>query len=459
MTANVLEASLGLVSLFCAHTAIEQADDLRAQRWLAQRLPAVMSREGRVIHAPGNPLAMDDPSLLFDTDFRSNPAWMGHPVLVAAQARREVCDRTTVVGYMRGEPVISYQAFQTPPYSGVVVDWLRALPETDPRMLDKLPRVTWDQAVDHAVAWHEDLAARREDRGAGSAGTVDCTPVPGMPGWAWVHLVTKAALDHEGSVMGHCVGDGGYDDHAWPGGARPDRWDVDAGIWSLRDPDGKSRVTVDLDFDGIRQAHGPGNDRPEAETAPAFEALLARFVKPGFPFDVPYWLVREGSGATRMRTEEEAQAEYRAIGYDTQLARVFFRPVGSGAFQDLGDIDAFRLDTTVTRRDRQRNRNRVVGGVEIEVQETPVQFRMIASSEIVQRMQRAREVEVLSVLLAGDADEVLVYEPAQQDEEIVREVSFTAPAVAPVPSRRARHAMQQPWFRQHERQQEGRRPR
>lgn len=84
---------------------------------------------------------------------------------------------------------------------------------------------------------------------------------------------------------------------------------------------------------------------------------------------------------------------------------------------------------------------------------------MIASSEIVQRMQRAREVEVLSVLLAGDADEVLVYEPAQQDEEIVREVSFTAPAVAPVPSRRARHAMQQPWFRQHERQQEGRRPR
>ncbi|MBI1689547.1 hypothetical protein [Methylorubrum sp. DB1722] len=392
MTAHVLEASLGLISLFCAHTAIEQVDDLRAQSWLAQRLPAVMSREGRIIHAPGNPLAIDDPVLLFDTEFRPNPDWMGHPVIVAAQARREVCDRTAVVGYLRGELVVSYQAFETPPYSGVVVDWLRALPETDPRMLDKLPRVTWDQAVDHAVAWHEDLAARRVDRGAGSAGTVDCTPVPSMPGWAWVHLVTKAALDHEGSAMGHCVGDGGYDQHAWPGGARPDRWDVDAGIWSLRDPEGRSHVTVDLDFDGIRQAHGPGNDRPEPETAPAFEFLLARFVKPGFPFDVPYWLVREEDGATRMRTEEYARAVFRAIReecYAMLHGQVFFRPVGGGEF-----------------------------------------------------------------------DAVAVCEPALPLVEIEWvEVSYTAPAVAPVPSRRARHAMQQPWFRQHERQLEGRRPR
>lgn len=412
MTAHVLEASLGLISLFCAHTAIEQVDDLRAQSWLAQRLPAVMSREGRVIHAPGNPLVEEDPSLLFDTAFRSNPAWSGHPILVAAQARREVCDRTAVVGYLRGEPVVSYQAFQTPPYSGVVVDWLRALPEIEPRMLDKLPRVTWSQAVDHAVAWHDDLAARREDRGAGSAGTVDCTPVPSMPGWSWVHLVTKAALDHEGSVMGHCVGDGGYDQHAWPGGVRPDRWDVDAGIWSLRDPDGKSRVTVDLGFAGIWQAQGPGNDRPDPDTAPAFESLLARFVKPGFPFDVPYWLVREDSGATRMRTGEEARAEFRAIReerYDIPYGQVFFRQVGA--------VEMFR------------------------------------------RMERARDAEVLAALL-GDEDGVSVYEPALQPEEIVRgEISYVAPALARGPSRRARHAMQQPWFRQHERQHEGRRPR
>lgn len=409
---HVLEASLGLIHVFCAHAALDQLTDLRAQTWFAQRLPAVMTRESRIIWSPGDPLVADDPSLLFDTAFRTRADWAAHPVVVAAQARRETFDRTAVVGYLRGEPVVSYAGFEAPGYSGVVVDWLNALPEIAPRLLDRLMRMTWDQAVDHAVAWHEDLAARREDRGAGSAGTVDCTPVPSMPGWAWVHLVTAAALDHEGSVQGHCVGDGGYDRHAWPGGVRPDRWDVDAGIWSLRDPDGKSLVTVEIDFDGIRQAQGPGNARPEPETAPAFEALLARFVKPGFPYRLPYWLVREESGATRLRTKEDHHAELRTLGYDTQHGRVFFRMDGDASFQDLGDVDAFRLDLTPTRRDRRRNQ--VVGGVEA----------------------------------------------ALQPEEIERVViSFTAPAVAHGPSRRARHAMQQPWFRQHERLQEGRRPR
>lgn len=408
---RTLEASLGIVHLFCSHTAVSHVTDPRAQAWLALRLPAEMVRDSRIIWITRSPLVDADTSLLFADDFRADPALAGHSVVVAAQARREVYDRATVSGYLRGEPVVAYGGFEAPDYSAVIIDWLNALPEVNPRLLDRIMRITWAQAIDLAVEWHDDLAARRDDGLAGSAGTADPTPVAGMPGWEWVHLVTRIALDLEGKVMGHCVGDGGYDRHSWPNGVRPEDWDADAGIWSLRDPEGKSLVTVEIDFDGIRQAQGPGNARPEPETAPAFEALLARIVKPGFPFDVPYWLVREETGATRLHTKEDHQAELRAVGYDTQLGQVFFRPVGAGAFQDLGDVDAFRLDLTPTRRDRRRNR--VAAGVETDL----------------------------------------------QDEEVVREISFTAPAVAHGPSRRARHAMRQPWFRQHERQQEGRRPR
>lgn len=311
-----LEASLGILHVFAAHTAIDAVDDMRAAHWLAERLPAECVRMDRVVHFP-SPIATMHPELLFNTRFRENRDFAGHAVLVAAKARREIFDRTAMVGYLRGETVVTYDTAETPDYTQVVVDWLNALPDVHPRMLDKLPRVTWQQAIDHGIRWHDRLAARRSDGIAGNTGTVDRLDVQVMPGWYWVHLVTKRSLDAEGAVMGHCVGSG-YDHTTWECGVRPDDWRADAGIWSLRDPTGRSRVTVEISFDGIEQAQGPGNARPEAETCPAFESLLAQFVKPGFTFDVPYWLVREESGATRLRTDEEARADYEAVRRNMQ---------------------------------------------------------------------------------------------------------------------------------------------
>ena len=450
-----LEASLGILNIFAAHTAIDAVDDLRAAHRLAEKLPAQCVRSDRVIHFP-SPLAAMFPELLFDTRFRENPDFAGHAVLVAAKARREVFDRTAMVGYLRGEAVVTYDTAETPDYTKVVVDWLNALPDVDPCMLDKLRRVTWQQAIDHGIRWHERLAARRADGIAGNAGTVDRLDVPVMSGWYWCHLITKRALDAEGAVMGHCVGSG-YDYLTWPGGVMPDDGYHDEGIWSLRDETGRSRVTVEIRSDGIVQAHGPGNERPEAEACPAFEALIARFVKPGCPFDVPYWLVREEGGATHLRTEEEARADFMArreqlrgdfagLVDGVPYGQVMFRPNGADSWADLGDVDAFRLNLQPTRRVRYARRGvSQIADVVTTSLEAEIPIRTMALRGVVEALSKVADVPIF-------VDGI----PVELVPEEVEEIRYTAPAIARAPSRRERHEAGQPWYRQHERQRTGR---
>jgi hypothetical protein len=77
-------------------------------------------------------------------------------------------------------------------------------------------------------------------------------------GWTIVRLKTPEALDHEGHVMGHCVGQGAYD-----GGFSTNF----TGIYSLRDPFGKSHVTLEINhsMDVVRQIKGKQNKPPKAE--------------------------------------------------------------------------------------------------------------------------------------------------------------------------------------------------
>ncbi|MCV9964194.1 PcfJ domain-containing protein [Pararhizobium sp. BT-229] len=71
-------------------------------------------------------------------------------------------------------------------------------------------------------------------------------------------LTTKDALDHEGWQMGHCVGQGAYDQGVVAG---------KTAIFSLRDRFGKSHATVELDTvrNHIRQIKGKQNDHPKSE--------------------------------------------------------------------------------------------------------------------------------------------------------------------------------------------------
>lgn len=380
-----LEATLGIMHLYAAHTAVATLTDIRAQRWLAERMPAEMDRIGRSIFFP-SPFG-----IWFDNGFKGEPTWRDHPVIVEGHARRAAHERTASVGYERGESVVAYETFGVPHDAHIVIDWLGALGEEDPRMLEKLGRVTWQQAKGHAQRWHERLAARRADGIAGDLGTVDRLDVEGMLGWYWVHLVTKAAFDREGAVMGHCVGRGGYDYLAWDDeedyGTRPA-----GGIWSLRDPSGRSRVTVEVGLDGIEEAQGPENARPDAETGPAFGALIARCREPKQPFDIPHWLVLEKDGSTRIRskgTAEGSRQRYR-VGH--------------------GEV-SFRL----------------AGGATVEL-------RSMGAGEI---------AEVVHGIMHPPAGTTAI--------------EYTAPAV--VFTDRRERADRQPWYRQHERRMDGRRPR
>ncbi|WP_152997359.1 hypothetical protein [Methylobacterium sp. GXS13] len=379
-----LDATLGSLQRTAAALAIGSLDDVRAQRWMALRLPAACRPRDRMTLFPspfGTPLTPWGIEAEYQPD---HSCYADHPVYRDALAQSEGSDRTVVAGYLRGESVVTYAGNSVPPTLEVVTDWLNGLSEDDPRFLEKLLRVTWAQAEVHAERWHQRMLAKRADRVAGNEGTVDRLDVPVMPGWYWVHVVTDRALDAEGEVMGHCVGRG-YDHTTWEGGVRPDDCRADAGIWSLRDPVGRSRVTVEIALDGIVQAQGPGNERPESETVPAFEILLTKFVEPGSKFYVPNWVKREETGATRLRTEQDILADHMAYRH--------------GVFYELGDVVVPGVDTQPARRERYSQRE-----------------------------------------AAAQMEELWGVRPRE-------------------PSRRERHEAGQPWYRQHERQRNGRTPR
>lgn len=85
-------------------------------------------------------------------------------------------------------------------------------------------------------------------------------------GWSVVRLLTPDALDHESVRMRHCVGHGAYDQSVASGSVR---------IHSLRDPDGRPHLTIEI-LSGpppkLRQMLGRRNAAPDE--------ILASRVKP-----------------------------------------------------------------------------------------------------------------------------------------------------------------------------------
>lgn len=94
-------------------------------------------------------------------------------------------------------------------------------------------------------------------------------------GFYWVRLVTRGALDREGACMGHCVGDGDYEEYC---GAE----DLsDSAIWSLRRPDGISVLTVQIVADQVDTVKGYRNHPPGRGAALQFRHLVAAWKAAG----------------------------------------------------------------------------------------------------------------------------------------------------------------------------------
>jgi hypothetical protein len=72
-------------------------------------------------------------------------------------------------------------------------------------------------------------------------------------GWWLVRLLTAEALDYESSIMQHCIGNGGYDGQLA---------DPDTLFLSLRDPAGKSHVTIALSDGSVDEISGKQNATP-----------------------------------------------------------------------------------------------------------------------------------------------------------------------------------------------------
>jgi hypothetical protein len=113
-----------------------------------------------------------------------------------------------------------------------MVDWLTSLPSDD-RHLRRIDRMSVTDALNLSDRWHRRMAADAAMLVAGGEGT------RAVKNWEdgvrIVELASPAALKHEGSSMGHCVG--GYWHRVQKGDCR---------IFSLRDAGGTSHATIEV---------------------------------------------------------------------------------------------------------------------------------------------------------------------------------------------------------------------
>ena len=118
----------------------------------------------------------------------------------------------------------------------------------------------YQQAFDRSQKWHKQLENKAKKAAQQIAFVaenriileVSANEYPGFGDWKWVWLKTDLARDREGEVMGHCVGAGAYD-----------HLKTDEYLVSLRDPTGKSHVTMYGNTKTILQNASRKNQLPD----------------------------------------------------------------------------------------------------------------------------------------------------------------------------------------------------
>jgi hypothetical protein len=131
--------------------------------------------------------------------------------------------RISNLGYVPSEEEVLY-----------IKDYLVAYQYEDAKIIDKLYKMRWDDVLEKSLKWHEKLAEKRLKVYSFGGHADDINEVMSFSnGFKVVKVTSIKGLDFEGNAMGHCVGQGGYDDL--------DR----VTIFSLRDKDNMPHATIE----------------------------------------------------------------------------------------------------------------------------------------------------------------------------------------------------------------------
>jgi hypothetical protein len=92
-------------------------------------------------------------------------------------------------------------------------------------------------------------------------------------GYSLVRLMSPKALDFESSAMGHCIGNGAYDDFLQT-----------RKYFSLRNSEGHGCATLETDHDKILQIRGPKNKTPHVDVLKKIKWFANRGCIPNDPY-------------------------------------------------------------------------------------------------------------------------------------------------------------------------------
>ncbi|MGQ0495435.1 PcfJ domain-containing protein (plasmid) [Komagataeibacter intermedius] len=161
-------------------------------------------------------------------------------------------------------------------------DWLHSLQEEDPKLANKIDRISWEAGQGHQQKWHDGLAKKAEKLSKFKGNPDDVTPmIKYEDGFQWVKLNSAEAKDFEGDAMGNCVGQGNYDDQT---------------IFSLRDKDNFPHITVEYNeyTKTIEQMKCKGNSKVTDDYMPVVENLISE-LKPEHIRDIDNAISTDGN--------------------------------------------------------------------------------------------------------------------------------------------------------------------
>lgn len=179
-----------------------------------------------------------------------------------------------------------------------VADYFRTLPP------DRIKNISVPDAVRNSAAYHEELSRRRTDEGLSSGRMKPYRDYPS--GYRWVELTDPDALKQEGQAMGHCVGS--YCEAVESGETR---------ILSLRDPQGRSHVTVEVRPGGIRALRSDNQIRTllEDHYGPEYREAYDRAIPRGIKSDEEFREFLVSQGISVADFESKLPASIRQIKY------------------------------------------------------------------------------------------------------------------------------------------------